>query len=112
MVHHCVEREKYLQSMSAKETKLNNELAEFAAPPPEVQALLDEIDLAKAQILALEEQISAVNNTSASLSERYEELENSEPIESAERVLIMFRSFEQMDKLRINIEAQLFLNLR
>ena len=115
MVHHCVEREKYLQSMSAKETNLNNQLAEFAPPPPpspEVQRLLDEIDLAKAQISALEEQISAVNNTSASLSERYEELENSEPIESAERVLAMFRSFEQMDKLRINIEAQLFLNLR
>ena len=42
MVHHCVEREKYLQSMSAKETKLNNELAKFAAPPPEVQKLLDD----------------------------------------------------------------------
>lgn len=118
MLHQCMEREKYLHSMRSNETKLNNQLAAFVPPPtpppmrPEVQELLDEIEWTKSRVSALEEQISAVNNTYANLKDKFDELERLEPTESAENILIMFRAFEQMDKLRINIEAQLFLNLR
>ena len=118
MLHQCMEREKYLHSMRLNETKLNNQLAAFVPPPtpppprPEVQELLDEIEWTKTRVSALEEQISAVNNTYANLKDKFDESERLEPIESAENILIMFRAFEQMDKLRINIEAQLYLNLR
>ena len=116
LLHHCMEREKYLHSMRINETKLNNQLAGFVSSPtpptPEVCELMNEIEWTKTRISALEEQISAINNTYAELKDRYDEVEKSEPIESAQNILIMFRAYEQMDKLRINIEAQLYLNLR